>query len=112
MNIVSFNGIPRNNQVGDYYRQSKTDCFVIKNTGNYDYNRLIFLHEFIEQWLTERDGICEPEINAFDAAHADADEPAMLTDSPYRSQHIFAELVERLVADKIGIDFTQYEESL
>lgn len=112
MNIVATNGTPRNNQVGDYFKVGDQYHFVIKDTGNDDYDRLIFLHEFIEQWMTERDGIHEPDINAFDEAHSDVEEPGILPESPYRSQHIFAELIERLVADKLGIDFKQYEESL
>lgn len=98
----------RNNQLGDYYKKGKTDFFEIKKLGNKDQEKLVFLHEFIEQWLTEREGIREEDIFAFDEAHPNCPEPGMLPDSPYRKQHIFAENIERIVAHEIGINFEEY----
>jgi len=101
----------RNNDLGDYVNwKDGTEYFEIKKMDNEDYQKLIFLHEFVEKWLTEHDGIAEETINRFDAEHMDCDNPGELPDSPYLEQHLFAESIERIMCSKLGIDWKTYDD--
>ena len=57
----------RNNGVGDYYEKDGDIHILSADLSDTDAQFLIRLHEFIEEYLTRRDGIDEPLINQFDA---------------------------------------------
>src|SRR5271157_5336952 len=95
--------IPQDKQryetAGDYwFNEPDLTNIRVSETGNDDYSFLIVLHELIESYLIKKRGISEPEIMAFDIAHADSDDPGSEPDAPYRKEHFFSEAIERLVA--------------
>lgn len=73
---------------------------------------LIAIHELVEAKLTEIRKIPEPVIRAFDEAHPDHPDPGHHPDAPYRDEHIFAELVEQIIAREMGVDWQQYGDTL
>ncbi len=103
--------------VGDYYKTKDGWIIVSADLGNPDYIFLVFFHEFIELYLTQRRGISEPKIKKFDEWFAC--EKAMGNfkgkviaagrhpKAPYRREHIFAEKIERLIIKELGIDQKQ-----
>lgn len=106
--------------LGDYFEDSEGILhFKISNTGNNLYNKVILVHEILEQLLTQYEGIKEEDIFAFDlwveeeieAGRYDG-EPGEHPLSPYKKQHIFAENIERQIMNFLGIDFKQYENDL
>ena len=93
----------RNDNIGDYFTTiGNIDVILVKDQGDPNINKLIFLHEFIEQWLTSARNISEPEIDKWDREHLDADEPGSLKGAPYRREHLFAEYIEELVKNELN----------
>lgn len=106
--------IPNKNQryrtAGDWFREKENGNIHVRvsNTNNVDYAFLTALHELIEQKLCEKAGISEAQIDAWRLTHENEDEPAELLKCPYREQHLFAEAIEKVLAEKIGVDWVQY----
>jgi hypothetical protein len=106
--------------VGDYWDDEGGVHVRVSDVGNQDYEFLVAIHELIEQHLCRKRGIPEPEILAFDRAFEAEraagkwtdEEPGCDPRAPYRKEHLFAEVVERLVAQELGIDFDTYETAL
>jgi len=105
--------------VGDYY----TDCdgtknIVVSDMGNEDYALLVALHELIEQTLTEKRGIKEEDITAFDEEYeknrkeGDESEPGDDVNAPYKKEHFFSTNVERLMAAELGVDWKEYDKTV
>ena len=85
--------------------------------GNPDYEFLVSIHEQIEEHLTRRRGLTEPEIMAFDVMwekerekgkHEPDEEPGHDPRAPYRKEHIMAENFERMLALEMGLDWKAY----
>lgn len=82
------------------------------------YETLIAIHEIIEAVLCKRRGISEARVSEFDMVFEErrlegkADgEPGDDARAPYRDEHFTAEIVERLLALELGIDWREYQES-
>jgi hypothetical protein len=111
MNIKPLNKL-RYKTLGDfYYREDGTLVIETADIGNPIYNKLILIHELIEQTLTEELDIEEPDIKMFDELHPDADDPGMLVDAPYGDQHLLADAVERLMLSHLGIPYQYYNDA-
>lgn len=99
--------------VGDYYYNADGSLqFDIADTGNPVYNKMILIHELIEQTLTEARGIDTKVIDDFDMMfekeredgfHDLADEPGFDSRSPYQAEHALATAVELMICAHLGI---------
>ena len=104
--------------VGDYwYEEDGTLQIRVLETGNQDYAKLIAVHEFIEEWLTKRRGLSEPDIQAFDEKwfvedHAAHEEPGFDPRAPYLQEHTVADAIERLLCAFCGIPLAEYEQAI
>ena len=86
--------------------------FQVIDLGNDDYEFLIFIHELIEWRLTQKHGVAEEDITAFDKQHLDTNEPGYLKEAPYHKEHMAAEAIERMVATLLGVEWNDYEEAI
>lgn len=105
----------RYESLGDYWYSSNELRFRIVETGNHSYNRLILIHEMIEEFLTEIRGIKEQDILKFDLQFekdGKIGEPGNDENAPYRSEHRFAEMIEKMLCHEVGIDWNKYESEL
>lgn len=105
--------------LGDYFIKNGVRQFKITKTGNDLYDDLIFIHEFIEEVLTRNKGIKEEDILKFDLSFEEKEklglvtgEPGSAEDSPYRQEHIISEIVERMIANHLNVDFNKYNDKL
>lgn len=104
--------------IGDYwYEEDGTLQIRVLKTGNPDYDRLIAIHEFIEEWLTKRRGIDESKIQEFDdkwfkEEHADHEEPGYDPRAPYLIEHTIADGIERLLCGVCGISLDDYGKAI
>ena len=110
---VEITSIPQEQQryrtLGDYWRAADGDIFIrVQKFDDWRYEFLIALHELVEEAITRQRGIAEPEIKAFDEAHLDSESPGDLGNAPYHREHIFAEAIERLIADRLGVKWDDY----
>lgn len=108
--------------LGDYFEKDGILHFKITDTGNTFFNKLILIHELIEQTLTEAKGIKESQILRHDLefeklikdgkVEADA-EPGEHKNSPYRKEHVLAETVERLMLNHLNqYTFKEYNDKI
>lgn len=117
--------IPLNEQrydsLGDYYFKKGILHFKITDTGNPFYNKLILIHELVEQTLTEAKGVKESTILRHDLEFEKLvkdgkipdGEPGEHKNSPYRAEHLLAEVVERLMLNHLNQEtFTDYNNKL
>ena len=119
---ISIHVIPHSTQryetVGDYWHLSENRTEIrVSMLGNSDYEFLVAVHEFIEQYLCKRRNIPEPIITEFDleferlrecGAKGATDEPGHDPEAPYHKEHVFAEKIERQIAEELGIDWEAY----
>jgi hypothetical protein len=108
--------------VGDYFfEQPGLLKFEIADTGNPFYNKLILIHELIEQALLEMRGVPIGVVDEFDQLfekereekyHDLGDEPGFDPRSPYMPEHTLATAVEMLLCAKAGISWNDYNETI
>ncbi len=107
---------------GDYWRgESGAEEIRVSDVGNPDYEFLVALHELVEWYLTEKRGIREEDVSAFDiqfekeiknGAHSPHAEPGFDPRAPYKKEHMFATKIEKEIAEELGIDWETYSERL
>ena len=82
---------------------------------------LVALHEMIEYELCKKNGISDQEVVAFDLnfeaerrrnLHPVETEPGTDPRAPYKDEHDFATMIEMMVAQKLGVKWSAYEETL
>lgn len=76
--------------------------------GNEDYEFLIAVHELVEGYLCRRAGVTDEMVTQFDKENLDSDEPGDLHYAPYHKQHRMATLIERELAEMMGIEWSDY----
>lgn len=93
----------------------------VSKMGNWKYEFLVALHELVEMALCKDRGISEKVVTAFDKKYeayrtqgwpTHQGEPGDAVNSPYRAEHAAAELIERLVAHELGVDWSEYEKAI
>jgi hypothetical protein len=108
--------------VGDYWADENGVLQVrISDMGNEDYAFLVAIHELIEEYLTRRRGLPEPEIKAFDekfeveralGKHWEEAEPGYDSRAPYQKEHTIASGIETMLAGHMGIDINDYARAI
>ena len=82
---------------------------------------LVALHEMIEYELCKMHGISDKEVVAFDVnfeaerklnLHPLDAEPGDHPKAPYRNEHEFATMIEMMVAQKLGVSWSDYEKTI
>jgi hypothetical protein len=82
---------------------------------------LVALHEMIEYELCRMNGITDSKVVEFDRSfererrdriHSLEAEPGDDPRAPYRNEHGFATMIERMVAQKMGVSWSDYEKAV
>jgi hypothetical protein len=85
------------------------------------YAFLVALHEMIEYELCKMHGISDREVVAFDVnfeaerrmnMHPIEAEPGNHPKAPYRNEHEFATMIEMMMAQKLGVSWSDYEKTI
>lgn len=126
--IIQIEAIPHKKQryetCGDYYKDV-CDCgrkhwYFYSSKTNVDYEFLIVIHELVEWYLTQKRGIAEPKITAFDKLFEEErkqgkwkdEEPGFDKRAPYRKEHVFADKIEKLVAKELKVNWDKYTKDI
>lgn len=102
--------------VGNYaWTEDGALVIFVSDMRNDAYEHLVFIHEFVEAILCRQRGVKLEDIDAFDTAfeakrvEGNTDEPGHDPNAPYHREHVFAEKIEKLVAEEMGVDWDVYE---
>lgn len=93
---------------GDYWDEDGVKHIHVSALGDSRMELLVAIHELIESALCDARGIAEPDVKAFDEAHPESDDPGALADAPYFREHIFAEMIEKVIALELGVNWARY----
>lgn len=93
---------------GDWLFDGGKLQITVSRLGDPDMELLVAVHELVEAWLCDKRGIAEPDVMAFDVDHDGESDPGSLSEAPYHKEHMFAETIERLLANELGIDWNAY----
>lgn len=85
---------------------------TVSRLGDWRMEMLIALHELVECFTCEIEGVTQKVVDTFDKAWEGKDEPGDNPFSPYHSQHVFATELERRLAHRWGVDWDQYEKRI
>ena len=85
---------------------------TVADTGNWIYNLLVAIHELIEVFLCQIDGVSGKQVDRFDFAHQNDEDPGTHPKAPYHDQHCTALGVELLLAARAGVKWRKYEDRL
>lgn len=91
---------------GDYFEKDGVMNFRVTDTGNFDKDFAVLMHELTEWYLCKKKGISNTSIDEFDINFENNNgvgEPGDCIDSPYRRQHAIADLIERIILVELGI---------
>ncbi len=124
--IIIVKTIPHSEQryptVGDWWFEIDGSLHVrVSEMGNPKYEFLIAYHEIAEAMLCHEKGIKVEDIDAFDTKfeeereqglHSPTEEPGDSKDAPYKEEHFFATSIERLMAQKLGVDWREYDDTV
>jgi hypothetical protein len=103
----------RYSTIGDYYDAiGGGEVYQVADLGSNDMNFLVAIHELIESHICRKRGIKEPDIMTWDLAHAESDDPGSEPGCIYGKEHKFAEKVEYMVMEELGISKESYEAAL
>lgn len=88
---------------------------LVTDMGNSYFEYLVAQHEQVEAMLCLKRGITEKSVSAFDIEfernrqEGNVDEPGNCPDAPYYEEHVYATLLERSLANELGINWREYE---
>jgi hypothetical protein len=130
MQTIVIKTIPHSAQryetVGDYYTAplgeggTPVRQFRISEMQNPDYEFLLAMHELIESHLVQKRGIPDAVIDDFDIAfeaervkgYFQDEEPGDHPQAPYHREHQFASMIDRLVANELGVDYAAFNQAV
>lgn len=101
----------RYDTAGDYDQFDKGWWVNISELPDWRFEFVILIHELVEMALTKHRSIDWDIITKFDM-NSNNNDPGSLSNAPYHKEHVFAEKIERLVAEELGIDFGEYNKIL
>ena len=94
--------------VGDWVFNGDELIVFVSELGDTNMEFLVALHEMIEAMVCDKAGIAEIDVSSFDKGHPELDDPGGDRRAPYHRQHVFAENIERMVAQELGVDWNAY----
>lgn len=107
---INIKTIPQDQQryqtIGDYFDKDGVTNILVSEMGNEDYEFMISVHELVEQYLCKKRGISEESITNFDVNNLDLEDPGSSPLAPYHKEHMFALIIEGMLANQLDIDFT------
>lgn len=122
--IIHIETIPGNLQrystVGDFWYDENGVLQVrVSDMGDSFLEKMVIVHELVEEALTSKKGIREQVITDFDlnfeeerlmGLHSDDEEPGFANDSPYLQEHTLATAVEMMMCAHAGVKWNEYEQ--
>ena len=84
----------------------------VADTGNIDYNFLVLMHAFVEQYLCYKHKITDEQVTTFDMDHSELDDPGEELSAPYHDEHMVANQIEAELSVALGVEWKAYETAI
>lgn len=103
---------------GDYFDLGDKLQICVSSMENSDYEFLVAIHEMIEWYLSQKNGITNEQIDEFDKKFEDTretnkvDEPGNDKRAPYYLDHQAATSIEMIVALLLKVDWNDYDKTV
>lgn len=98
----------------DFAPDGSLDIYV-SDMQNPDAEFLCAVHELVEVWLARKRGVTQAEVDKFDmewqGTPENPDEPGCDPMSPYHRDHEAGEVIERVLAQLMGVDWHEYNKA-
>ena len=120
--ILSAATIPHNmqryNTVGDWsYAKTGELLISVSDCSSFDpgmntaqsTENLIAVHEIIEGLICQARGVSEAEVTQWDLDHPGHPDPGSIPGCPYYREHMFAEMIEHMLAAELDVDWDVHE---
>lgn len=108
--------------VGDYFYDKEGVLQVrVSDMGNELYEKMVIIHELVEEALTKHKGITEQQITDFDLYFEkrreqglipNEAEPGFDENAPYRNEHTLATSIEMMMCANAGVDWLEYDRTV
>jgi len=105
--------------VGDWIPGDPSEI-VVSEMQNDDYEFLVMIHELVEFYLCKKRGISDEVVSGFDKGFEllretfpdviGLQEPGNMVSAPYNKEHLFATIIERMLAQELGVDWQKYDD--
>ena len=121
MNLtINARTIPHSKQryetVGDWHYERADDELIItvwmSRLQNINHTILLAMHEITEAYLCWQSGLSPKTVTDWDLQWPTSNDPGALPLCPYREEHQSGELMERMMARLLSIDWLAYEAAL
>jgi hypothetical protein len=96
---------------GDYFETAESILFRISRFENPAFSQAVLIHELVEKFLNDQRGIRDVDVDAWDLAHPELDDPGLHPDAPYHATHMLSDCLERAYILMTGNDWNDYEEA-
>lgn len=116
--IIHVEVIPHKQQrydtVGDWQFLGNNLHIDVSDTGSRLSNELVVVHELVEALLCRAAGIIQGAVDTFDVDYedkrkeGDVSEPGNSPAAPYYRQHVFADIVERMLARELNVNWDEH----
>jgi hypothetical protein len=106
---------------GDWYERDGVFHIRVSEEMGADSCFLVALHELVEWYLATVRGVKEKDVDAFDiqyekerdeGKHSPTDEPGFDPKCPVYQEHVFADAIEKLMSQQIGIPWHEHEKNV
>lgn len=103
---------------GDFWIENGVMQYRISDLGNQWKEMAILIHELVESFLCLLRGVKWEDIDKFDMEfeknrkEGNFDEPGDDKNAPYKKEHFFAEILERLFIKECDIDWDKYNDEV
>jgi len=81
----------------------------VSATGSWESEVLVAIHELVEAVACKKLGIAEKDVCEFDVLNPQLIEPGESPLAPYHQQHVTAEIVERIAAQAMGVNWQDHD---
>lgn len=110
----------RYDTVGDWVYGNQPGEFhvTVSNMGNRDYEFCVAIHELVEAYLLRKRGVTQRQVDEFDnnfeanRPDGNIEEPGFDITAPYYKEHFFATGLEMLLAEKLNLNWQEYESTV
>lgn len=101
--------------VGDWYTKFGSNVIEVSEMSDWRYEILVSIHELVEKVLCDHAGITEKQVDEFDfnwKEHDNIEEAGNDSRAPYHKQHKIANVIERLLAIELEVNWNEYEKEI